>query len=83
MMKHELKIDKPYFEAVLSGDKIFEIRFNDRGFQKGDEIILNEIYKGIAGYKNMETGRRWKGVITYVSNYMQQDNYVVFGIKEI
>ena len=29
-MTHELKILKPYFDAVVSGDKTFEIRKDDR-----------------------------------------------------
>lgn len=39
-MEHVLKTIEPYFSAVLSGDKTFEIRRNDRGFQKGDTLVL-------------------------------------------
>ena len=40
-MNHELKTLPSYFEAVLSGDKTFEIRDNsDRGFQRGDIVDL-------------------------------------------
>lgn len=31
---HELKILPEYFEAVVSGDKRFEIRKNDRNYEK-------------------------------------------------
>lgn len=31
-MDHELKIYPKYFDAILSGEKTFEIRRNDRGF---------------------------------------------------
>lgn len=37
-MLHKLKIDKPFYDAVKAGLKPFEIRSNDRGFQKGDLI---------------------------------------------
>lgn len=37
---HELKTHPPYFEAVERGEKTFEIRRDDRGFQKGDCLIL-------------------------------------------
>jgi len=37
-MKHELKIEKQWADAKLAGEKPFEIRLNDRGFQKGDLI---------------------------------------------
>jgi hypothetical protein len=41
-MIHELKILPEYFNAVISGEKTFEIRMNDRGFAKGDLLALNE-----------------------------------------
>lgn len=41
-MIHELKCYPEYFEALVSGKKSFEIRKNDRGFQVGDYIALNE-----------------------------------------
>lgn len=37
-MTHELKIQKQWADAKLAGDKPFEIRRNDRGFQKGDIV---------------------------------------------
>lgn len=36
MAEHHLKLDSHYFDAVASGDKNFEVRRDDRGFQKGD-----------------------------------------------
>lgn len=39
---HELKTLPDYFEAVAQGDKKFEVRRNDRGFQAGDSVILRE-----------------------------------------
>jgi len=35
---HELKIEKQWADAKLAGEKPFEIRLNDRGFQKGDRV---------------------------------------------
>lgn len=78
MITHELKILPCYFLAVLDGRKRFEIRFNDdRGFQPGDKIILNEITDKFG----VETGRRLGGEITYITNYQQKDGFVVFGFK--
>jgi len=40
MTQHVLKTVEPYFSAVVAGEKTFEARRNDRGFQKGDTLIL-------------------------------------------
>ena len=38
-MTHALKIRPEYFEAVQTGRKPFELRWNDRGFRKdGDSL---------------------------------------------
>lgn len=37
---HELKTLPVYFDAVRRGEKTFEIRKDDRGFQKGDIVRL-------------------------------------------
>lgn len=79
MSHHDLKIEKAFFEAVLGGDKTFEIRNNnDRGFQKGDTITLHEVS---AISTTLKTGRTFEGVITYVIGYAQQQGWVVFSFK--
>ena len=40
--EHELKVVAPYFDALESGEKSFEVRRDDRGFQRGDILILKE-----------------------------------------
>lgn len=42
-MIHQLKQKSYYFEYVISGEKTFEVRVNDRGFGPGDYLALNEI----------------------------------------
>lgn len=39
-MIHKLKTWPQYWDAVKSGDKTFEVRRDDRGFQKGDILEL-------------------------------------------
>lgn len=39
---HELKVVAPYFDALADGSKPFEVRLNDRAFQKGDLLKLRE-----------------------------------------
>ncbi|EOB3445943.1 DUF3850 domain-containing protein [Enterococcus faecalis] len=72
---HELKILPEYFEAVVSGNKRFEIRKNDRNYKKGDILRLNEYQEG------QYTGDIHVAEITYITDYAQQDGYVVLGIK--
>ena len=42
-MIHELKCAKEYFEAVVSGKKTFEVRKNDRQYEEGDFLAMNEV----------------------------------------
>ncbi len=37
---HDLKTWPVYFDAVKRGEKTFEVRRDDRGFQKGDTVRL-------------------------------------------
>lgn len=39
---HVLKTRAPFFEQVKRGDKTFEVRKDDRGFQVGDLLLLRE-----------------------------------------
>ena len=77
-MLHELKIDEPYFAQIISGDKNFEIRYNDRGYQKGDKIKLREVR-----LSSVITGREVTKRISYVTNFQQKEHWVVFGIIDV
>ena len=46
---HDLKTVQPYFDALKKGLKKFEIRKNDRDFQVGDYLHLQE-YDTEQGY---------------------------------
>lgn len=75
-IKHELKIQPQYMEAVLTGRKTFELRKNDRDFQVGDTFILREWENGAY------TGRHFIQAISYVlkdcSEYGLDDRYCIF-----
>ena len=82
-MVHVLKIHPSFFAAIERGDKRFEIRKNhDRGFQRGDVVHLQEYdpQKGLIEPHHY-TGRELLTEITYVSDYDQPPNQVVFGFK--
>lgn len=42
-MTHELKILEPFADAITNGEKTFEVRRNDRNFQKGDLVKFEVI----------------------------------------
>jgi hypothetical protein len=75
-MNHDLKIEKPYLQAKLNGDKLFEIRVDDRGYQKGDTVTYTEHPYGKDTIKHTY-------LITYVTAYNQPGMYVVFGERHI
>ena len=75
-MNHIIKILEDFADAVVSGEKTFEIRENDRGYQKGDYVV----FKTIPGHPIEQ--KTYK--ITYVINgWGLKNGYVAFGIKEV
>ena len=76
-MTHTLKIDPIYFQPVLDRKKTFEIRFNDRNYQVGDAVVLQEY----DGKTDQYTGRSLSATITYVTSYNQKPHFVVFSIS--
>jgi ASC-1-like (ASCH) protein len=73
---HQLKIEDCYLKAKIAGEKLFEIRVNDRFYQKGDMVVYTEYRTG---------GEVWKHEyeITCVTNYAQNTGFCVFGEKHI
>ena len=82
-MTHSIKLREDYIEPVISGEKNFEVRENDRGYQKGDLVKFTPISRQGVQYIDCVL---WKKTyeITYVhSGLGLEKNYVVFGIKEV
>ena len=42
MKVHKVKCWTSYFEAIVAGEKNFDVRRDDRGYQKGDLIKLEQ-----------------------------------------
>ena len=62
MQIHELKIWPEFFAHVLDGSKTFEYRLNDRNYQVGDTLFLQEYRPDTQSY----TGRSIRKTITYI-----------------
>ena len=84
-MTHTIKLQEQFCDAVLSGDKCFEVRYNDRNYKVGDYVRFIPIRPTKDGYIGLPHAVINKTyVITYVlSGWGLQDGYVAFGIKEV
>lgn len=82
MKIHEIKLSEEFAEEVLSGQKSFEIRFNDRGYQKGDLVKFKVVDSiGIPHVFHPLNDKLFE--ITYVlSGCGLKESYVAFSIKE-
>lgn len=69
-MNHILKTDPAVFQAVVDGAKTYEIRFNDRGYAVGDELVLRETTRTgaeiAAGAPLEYTGREVTKTVSHV-----------------
>ena len=76
-------IQENFAGSVLSGEKSFELRRNDRGYQKGDLIqfeVVNSV--GVLVPDHELEGKKF--LITYVlSGWGLQDGFVALAIREV
>lgn len=85
MRIHELKCHTDYFEDLITGEKTFEVRKDDRFFEVGDYLALNEVQaEGLCVSEELlYTGRCCLVSISYIladSEYCK-DGYVILGIR--
>ena len=80
---HKIKILNDFADAVITKDKTFEVRENDRGYQTGDIVLFEAINKnGTLDIAHLINEKEYR--ITYVlSGWGIKEGYVVFGIKDI
>ena len=78
-MLHKLKILPEFFEPVILYYKTFELRKNDRDYQVGDELLLEE-WDG-----EKYTGRTFHCYISYIyhgnGSYSLPDGYCILSFK--
>lgn len=77
LMTHKLKAVNPFFEQVRDGLKDFEVRFDDRDFNVGDTLILQQ-YK-YEKYTGEELTRKIKYILRRFKGL--QRGYVVLGLE--
>lgn len=90
MAEHVLKTLPPYFDATARGDKPFDVRRDDRGFQKGDTLRLREFLPrppGLTSYereRNSFTGREIICDVLWILTGGQfgiEPGFVVMGLR--
>lgn len=91
MVEHILKTLPDYWDAINRGEKNFEVRRDDRGFQKGDTLILYRLIRHPSGRLDVERSytnnmpREIRRKITYILTGGQlgiEPGYVVMGLKK-
>lgn len=89
MIEHKLKTWPVYFDAVKRGEKPFEVRRDDRGFQKGDVLILQRTCEDslhLVDYDyHGKVAHELRHEITYILTGGQfgiEPGYVVLGLGE-
>ena len=80
-MVHELKIDFQYLRKIYTGEKTFEVRFNDRNYQVGDYLYLRQWIPETNSYGMLDA----ICAITYVLDDPQycKEGYVILGIRRL
>lgn len=80
-MHHELQIWPKFFEAVVSGDKTFEIREKrDRNFQV-DDILHLSCYDPTTGYDGRQVSKRVSYTIDDPT--FCPDGYIIMGLRDL
>lgn len=81
MQTVEKKILPWYFDAVVSGQKNFELRRDSDDFVVGNLLVLRE-WDGL-GYTGRSVSRTITYVLRDVSEYGLEDGFVILGIAPI
>ena len=75
---HKVKILSHWFEAVIAGYKKAELRFNDRGYEVGDVLVMREYDGGTRTH----SGRKVHVKVTHVADVGKiQHNYVLLSFE--
>lgn len=89
--EHVLKTWPTYFEAIANGSKNFEVRRDDRGFQKGDTLRLQcfDPKSGLWVLDGHSIGSKPKTIIKRISYILTgghfgiEPGFVVMGLQDV
>jgi hypothetical protein len=81
---HTLKLVQPYFDAVKRGDKLFEVRRNDRFFQCGDTVTLRCWHARSCTFETKEPNLTFKiGPVLQGGRFGIEPGYCVFSLLPV
>lgn len=93
MRTHSLKTAAPYWDAIAAGEKNFEVRRDDRGFQKGDRLLLRRLSDAGVCFKTQsgesdyaENALTIKATVAWVltgGQFGVEPGYVVMALTDI
>ena len=87
MKIHELKTDPGRWHDVLYGNKGFEVRKNDRGYQTGDLLWLKRYDRETGKYANINSYPQILVRVNYILHDYDsvglQEGYVAMGIGRV
>lgn len=85
---HKLKIEQRFADAKLDNDKLFEVRLNDRYYQKGDLIQYTVVTNCDSNVPNMPIVTHPLSNSTYEITYVYsgkgvEQGFVVLGEQDV
>jgi hypothetical protein len=78
---HLLKTLPEYWDAILRGEKTFEVRLNDRRFKKGDVLVLVRLLSPLPD--SAPTLLRRVSYILPGGQFGIESGYVVMGLEAL
>jgi hypothetical protein len=87
MSRIEKKVLSEYFEAIVAGDKTYELRLADFECKPGDTLVLNEVRAdgGLTGRmteKTVGTVLRTKDVNFWPPEEVERYGYQIISLKD-
>lgn len=79
---HRLKTWTPFFDQVRCGRKSFEVRKDDRAYEEGDYLVLDE-WSPSAGYTKAKPIVRSVVYLLRGGQFGVAEGYVVMGLDEL
>ena len=78
--EHELKVWPTFYGPLKRGEKPFEVRVNDRSYQRGETLYLREWDPDTKTY----TGESCRKLITYtLSGWGVSPGHIAMGLRDL